>query len=152
VVGKKPKLIKFSEFTDYRGSLFHNNDLDLSEVKRTYSVVNPKNYTVRAWHGHQIEEKLVLVEKGIFDIFLISFDDVKQNNNTKSVIKFTLKPNSSALYIPKGFYNGSINIEKNSSIRYFSSTNIEISKQDDFRILPKDIDVWKSYNVSIFEK
>ena len=152
MAGNKPKLIEFSEFTDYRGSLFHNNDLDLSEVKRTYVVVNPKIYTVRAWHGHQIEEKWVVVEKGIFDIFLISFDNAKQKNNTKSVIKYTLKPNSNILYIPKGFYNGSINTEENSSVRYFSSTSIEISKQDDYRMLPKEIDIWQKYSVSIFEK
>ena len=49
---------------DHRGSLEYYNDLDFDEFKRFYIVRNPKRGTVRAWHGHKVESKLVKVLKG----------------------------------------------------------------------------------------
>ena len=47
----------FSE--DHRGNVEFFNELNLSDDKRFYTVTNPKIGTVRAWHGHKNEKKLI---------------------------------------------------------------------------------------------
>ena len=56
-----PKRIERGFSEDHRGSIEYFNDLDLSKYKRFYIVNNPVQGTVRAWHGHQKEGKLIKV-------------------------------------------------------------------------------------------
>ena len=57
----KPTYFEKGFAEDHRGSLEFYNDIKLDEFKRFYIVNNPKKGTVRAWHGHKIEAKLVKV-------------------------------------------------------------------------------------------
>ena len=41
-------------------------NLNLNKAVRTYKVTNKQIKTVRAWHGHKIEEKWISVEDGEF--------------------------------------------------------------------------------------
>ena len=70
----------FSE--DHRGSVEFFNELNLSEYKRFYTVTNPKIGTVRAWHGHKKEKKLIKVLSGNFLIGVIKIDDWENPNKT----------------------------------------------------------------------
>ena len=65
---------------DHRGSLEFYNDLKLDNFKRFYIVNNPKKGTVRAWHGHKIEAKLVKVLKGEFVVCTIKIDNWESPN------------------------------------------------------------------------
>ena len=57
----EPFIYSKEETKDFRGSLEYYNSLDLDRYKRLYIVNNPQIGTVRAWHGHKIEEKLIKV-------------------------------------------------------------------------------------------
>ena len=78
----EPILIDKSEAEDNRGSVEFYNNLDFEQFKRFYIVKNPKKGTVRAWHGHKIESKLVKVLEGKFLVCTVKIDDwIKPNKN-----------------------------------------------------------------------
>ena len=52
----KPNLFESNSNSDHRGTVSFTNDLNLSKVVRTYKVTNKQVRTVRAWHGHKIED------------------------------------------------------------------------------------------------
>ena len=54
----EPILISKGEAKDNRGSVEFYNNLDFEKFKRFYIVTNPKNGTVRAWHGHSKNRRL----------------------------------------------------------------------------------------------
>ena len=116
----EPFIYSKEETQDFRGSLEYYNSLDLDKYKRLYIVKNPKIGTVRAWHGHKIESKLVKVINGNFCIFTIKIDN--WDNPSKDLIpsKYEMDENSGILYIPPGYANGAINTEANSQVMYFS--------------------------------
>ena len=64
----EPFIYDKEESEDHRGSLEYYNTLELDPYKRFYIVTNPQKGTVRAWHGHKLETKLVRVLKGRFTI------------------------------------------------------------------------------------
>ena len=74
-------------------SLEFYNNLDFDEFKRFYIVTNPKKGTVRAWHGHKLESKLIKVFKGIFIVFtlklIIGKTQIKIN-----ILKYEMNENS----------------------------------------------------------
>ena len=70
----------FSE--DHRGNVEFFNELNLSEYKRFYTVTNPKIGTVRAWHGHKNEKKLIKVLSGKFLVGVIKIDDWENPDKT----------------------------------------------------------------------
>ena len=147
----EPFIYSKEETQDFRGSLEYYNSLDLDKYKRFYIVKNPKIGTVRAWHGHKIESKLVKVINGNFCIFTIKIDN--WDNPSKDLIpsKYEMDENSGILYIPPGYANGAINTEANSQVMYFSSMNIDDSKKDDYRFESKFWDPWREYSPEIYE-
>ena len=93
---------------DHRGSLEFYNDLKLNYFKRFYIVSNPKKGTVRAWHGHKIESKLVKVLKGEFVVSTIKIDDWDSPSKDIQATNFNLDENSGIVFIPPGYANGAI--------------------------------------------
>ena len=71
----KPKLIKGGSHSDNRGSIIFNNDFDVSEIKRIYTIQNKNTNFVRAWQGHAIEKRWFSAIKGSFLIKLIKIDN-----------------------------------------------------------------------------
>ena len=147
----EPFIYSKEETKDFRGSLEYYNSLDLDRYKRFYIVNNPQIGTVRAWHGHKIESKLVKVIKGNFCIFTIKIDNWENPSKDLIPSKYEMNENSGILYIPPGYANGAINTEANSQIMYFSSMNIEDSKKDDHRFESKFWNPWKEYSPEIYE-
>tara|TARA_B100001287_G_C22681412_1_gene530625 strand:- start:907 stop:1365 length:459 start_codon:yes stop_codon:yes gene_type:complete len=147
----EPILIEKGEATDNRGSLEFYNSVNLDDFKRFYIVSNPKKGTVRAWHGHKLESKLVKVIKGKFIVCTIQIDNWENPNRDIKPFKFELDEKSGILYIPSGFANGAINLEPDSRILYFSSLNLQESKQDDFRFDSKFWNPWEEYSPEIYE-
>ena len=136
---------------DKRGSLEFYNNLKLDEFKRFYIVNNPKKGTVRAWHGHKIEAKLVKVLKGEFVVCTIEIDNWESPDKDLHVTKFDLNENSGIVFIPPGYANGAINLSDDSSIMYFSSLTLEDSKNDDYRFDSQFWNPWVNYSPEIYE-
>lgn len=100
----KPWEIKGKVHTDFRGSLFYNNDFDAKEVKRIYFIENKDTEFVRAWQGHRIEQRWFSAVQGSFEIKLIEVDDWE--NPSKNLIVHTFILNAiklDVLHIPQGY-------------------------------------------------
>ncbi len=136
---------------DHRGSLEFYNDLDLSDYKRFYIVHNPKKGTVRAWHGHKKEAKLLKVIKGSFLVGVVEIDNWDNPNKDLLPESFEMNTESDILFIPPGYANGAMNLSEDSSVMYFSTSNLEESVGDDFRFDSKYWDLWTEKGGVLFE-
>ena len=99
-----PKIIKGGSYTDSRGILFYNNDLDVSEVKRIYIIENANNKVIRAWQSHKIEQRWFSALSGSFKIQLIKIDHWQ--NPFKNLEKLTFLINAKkleVLHVPRGY-------------------------------------------------
>ena len=147
----EPFIYDKEESEDHRGSLEYYNTLELDPYKRFYIVTNPKEGTVRAWHGHKLETKLVRVLKGRFIIFTIKIDNWENPSQNLIPNKYEMNENSGILYIPPGYANGAINLDENGKIMYFSSSNLLESHEDDHRFESKFWNPWEEYSPEIYE-
>lgn len=107
--------------SDLRGTLFYNNDFDLSLIKRMYVIENLSNDFVRAWQGHQIEQRWFSVIKGSFRIQLIAIDywDTPSTN----LERFTFLIDSEkldVLKVPSGYVSSIQSLEQGSKLLVFS--------------------------------
>ena len=71
----EPIIFESKSNSDHRGTVSFTNDLNLNKVVRTYKVINKQARTVRAWHGHKIEEKWISVEDGEFLVCAVKVED-----------------------------------------------------------------------------
>ena len=107
--------------------------------------------TVRAWHGHKLEEKWISVEEGEFLICAVQIEDFDNPSSNIKIHKFTLTPADGILYVPNNYANGAMNITENNSIRYFSSLPLDESVKDDYRFDSKFWDPWSEYKPNFYE-
>ena len=82
----KPNIIEGGLFKDERGELRFVNEFDLSEVVRFYQITHPSTAVVRAWQGHEKEQKWFYCLSGSFIINLIQdfrniFTTIIDNHN-----------------------------------------------------------------------
>jgi dTDP-4-dehydrorhamnose 3,5-epimerase-like enzyme len=123
-------------FWDDRGD-FTNLDFNIKDktFKRNYIINNNKEWVVRAFHWHKKEAKLFYVPKGAFKFTII-------NMKTKEWKHYTLLESvPKILYIPEGYYNGFVSLNSNALLCVFSTSTIQESMDDDYRI-PYDA-LWK---------
>ncbi len=146
-----PLLLNIGKSEDHRGYVEFYNELKLDYYKRFYIVSNPIEGTVRAWHGHKIEEKLIKVLKGEFLICLVKVDNWDQPSKNLEILEYKLNENSGLLYVPSGYANGAINLNSDSKVMYFSSLVLEDSKNDDYRFDSKYWHPWEEYSPKIYE-
>lgn len=100
----KPITIKGNVHTDFRGSLYFNNEFDASPVKRVYFIQNKDTKIVRAWQGHKIEQRWFSAVQGSFEIKLIEVDDWESPSKNVVVHSFLLRANQlDVLHIPQGY-------------------------------------------------
>ena len=147
----KPKFFKRGESSDFRGSLEYYNDLSISSFKRFYIVNNPTKGTVRAWHGHKVEEKWISVEDGEFLVCAVKIEDFENPSKDEEVFKFNMTPDSGILYIPKNYANGAMNLTENNTVRYYSSLPLEESIIDDYRFESNFWNPWAEFNPNLYE-
>ena len=148
---EKPIIFEKGESEDHRGSLEYYNDLALDEFKRFYKVRNPKRGTVRAWHGHKVESKLIKVVNGIFIVCLIKVDNWEKPSKNIEILEYEFDSNSGLIYVPPGYANGAMNVTNDSEIMYFSNLSLEESTKDDIRFESNYWDPWKKYSPEIYE-
>ena len=129
-----PELINSGLYQDERGKLAFFNDLDLSGIKRIYSIEHQNTTIVRAWQGHKIEQKWFYVIKGKFKIVLVQPDNW-ENPSLKQVTQeyHLAAANDQILHVPGAYANGLQAMENNSKLIVFSSFNAQQSSEDNFR-------------------
>ena len=123
------------------------NIAPLDNVVRMYAVENFSTDTVRAFHGHRIEEKTVFVVSGSAIVVVAEMDEsaVKLGTPTRHVLSGR---SPQLLRVPAGYANGFRALEPSTKILFFSSTTLEQAKTDDYRF-PADYfgnDIWKAEN------
>ena len=129
-----PTLFHDKVFTDVRGKLFYNNELDMTGIKRSYLIEVPETNIVRAWQAHRFEKKWFPVTKGRFIIKLIKIDDWKDPSLDLNILEYKLDSQiSETLYVPEGYATGIKAQKDGSKIMVFSSFTLEESINDDFR-------------------
>lgn len=136
----KPSEIKGKIHTDFRGSLFYNNDFDAKEVKRIYFIENKDTEFVRAWQGHKIEQRWFSAVQGSFEIKLIEVDDWITPSKNSTIYSFVLKANQlDILHVPKGYISSIQALELNSKLMLMADYLLGEVK-DEFRF---DADYFK---------
>ena len=78
---KKAIIIQGGEHEDKRGLIRYCNGFDLSDVRRFYLIEHTSIDTVRAWQGHQREQKWFFVTEGSFKMVLVQPDNWKTRPN-----------------------------------------------------------------------
>jgi len=114
---KEPILIKGGQHTDNRGQIRFNNDFDLTEVKRIYTIENRSTETIRAWQGHKIEQRWFSAVSGSFKIKLIKIDNWE--NPSKNLEKLTFVINAEkleVLHVPQGYVSSIQALEEGSKL------------------------------------
>ena len=136
----KPSEIKGKVHTDFRGSLYYNNDFDAKEVKRIYLIENKDTEFVRAWQGHKIEQRWFSAVQGSFEIKLIEVDDWITPSKNSTIHSFVLKANQlDILHVPKGYISSIQALELNSKLMLMADYLLGEVK-DEFRF---DADYFK---------
>tara|TARA_B100000953_G_C17756669_1_gene337575 strand:+ start:42 stop:500 length:459 start_codon:yes stop_codon:yes gene_type:complete len=148
---KQPSQFERGFSEDHRGSVEFYNNIDLSYFKRFYMVSNPKEGTVRAWHGHKYEGKLIKVTKGNFLVGAVKIDNWDSPGKDLPVELFEINTEAGLLYIPPGYANGAMNFAPDSCIMYFSTAHLDDSIEDDYRFDSKFWDPWTGRGGVIFE-
>jgi dTDP-4-dehydrorhamnose 3,5-epimerase-like enzyme len=147
----EPILYQRSSNSDHRGTVSFTNELNLNKTVRTYKVTNKQIKTVRAWHGHKLEEKWIIVEEGEFLVCAVEIDNFQNPNKEQKIFEFNMTPNDGVLFIPKNYANGAMNLSENNSIRYLSSLPLEESIKDDYRFDSQFWDPWSKLNPNLYE-
>ena len=135
-----PKITKGNSHTDSRGTLFYNNDFDISAIKRIYVIENFDTDFVRAWQGHKIEQRGFSAVQGSFEIKLIKIDNWDCPNHQLPCETYLLHSvHLDVLQIPKGYVSSIKALEEGSKLLLFADYFLnEVS--DEYR-----------YNLNYFE-
>ncbi len=99
-----PEIISGNAHTDVRGTLSFNNEFDMSQVRRFYTIENADTSFVREWQGHKIEQRWFSAVKGSFEINLVAIDDWEQPSQNTKRHSFVLESGKlDVLHVPKGY-------------------------------------------------
>lgn len=133
----KPEIINGGLSVDDRGFVKFINDFSFENVKRFYHVSNHKRDFIRAWHGHNHEQKYVYVAKGTALVGAV-------NMQTEEMFKFILSDKKPGiLRIPNGFANGFKTLEEDTQILFFSTSTLQESLNDDIRFEYNKWNIWE---------
>ena len=142
----EPAIIPGGLAVDDRGQLSFVNGFSFDEVRRFYMVENFTTETIRAFHGHLKEAKVVFVASGSALVVTVQLDNHLEPSRDIRPCRFVLSDRQPrVLYIPAGYANGFRCLEPGTKIIFFSTSTLEESKGDDYRF-PYDYwgeDVWK---------
>lgn len=146
---KEVQLIEGGWTVDDRGSVRFVASERLRQMKRCYVVENFSVNTVRAWHGHRQEAKLVWIQRGsalVLAVPLKKAERPRQDIVPQRFVLSSMKP--ALLYIPGGYAHGWRALTPATSLFFFSSATLEESQADDLR-LPWDYwgsAIWDAVN------
>ena len=129
----KPTLISGNCHQDERGQLFYNNDFDATCIKRMYVIENHSIDFVRAWQGHQIEQRWFSATQGRFKIQLIAIDNWEKPNVSLLRLEYILKSETlDVLKVPAGYVSSVQALEEKSKLVVMSDYHLG-ELNDEFR-------------------
>ena len=141
-----PKELDLETFVDDRGILSLSNKLNLSSVKRFYTVQNFQKNFIRAWHAHKKESKIFILLQGAFLISCVKIDNWKKPSKKNKVYKFfTSDENKKIIFIPSSYANGFMSLRDDSTLLVLSNRSLSESTKDDFRF---NSHYWDPWNIS----
>lgn len=133
----EPKIICGNQHQDHRGTIFFNNDFKALGIKRVYIIENADCKFIRAWQGHQIEQRWFSAIAGSFKIKLIEIDHWENPSKNLPVLEFILEANTlDILLIPKGFITSIQANEEQSKLLVFA--DYDLGEVDDEYRFPND--------------
>lgn len=110
-------LLEGKSHQDERGIITYNNDFDLSQIKRIYTIENHSTDFIRGWQGHEIEQRWFACMKGSFEISVIIVDDFIYPSREVTIQKYLLKDDVlTYLHIPSGCITAIQAKEENSKL------------------------------------
>ena len=128
-----PKLIQGKSHQDERGTLFYNNDFDASVIKRIYVIENQNTDLVRAWRGHEIEQRWFSAMMGSFKIELIAIDNWDRPARNLERLEFVLDSQKlDILHIPAGYVSSIHSLSEGSKLLVMADYSMGALK-DDYR-------------------
>ena len=128
-----PKLIKGSSHEDARGTLIYNNDFDALNIKRIYVIKNQNTDFVRAWQGHQIEQRWFSAMKGSFKIELIAIENWDRPDKKSERFEFVLTSKKlDVLHIPAGYVSSIQSLIAGSKLLVMADYLMGVN-EDDYR-------------------
>ncbi len=145
----EPCLIPGGLSVDDRGQLTFVQGFGFANIRRFYLVENFSTSLVRAFHGHQKEEKYVFPLTGSAIVAAVELTDVSRPDPNAKVFRYVLSARRPGiLHIPAGYANGFRALEPETKLLFFSSATLEDSAKDDYRFKYDQwgTDVWKSEN------
>jgi hypothetical protein len=100
----KPILIPGGIHLDERGCITYNNDINLSGIKRIYTIENKDTSFIRGWQGHKIEQRWFVTMKGSFEIEVLDIKFFEENTLEMLPKKYLLKSEKmDLLHVPPGY-------------------------------------------------
>lgn len=126
-----------------------------SHIRRTYVVSNWIAGTIRAWHFHRygwtglhvIEGAATLVGLPHEDYFMYFPENRGDVVAPTKLVSHAKKPQ--VLWIPPGFYNGSMSLVDNTKILVYSTLTFNDVKSDDGRRAPTPKEIKEFFEVPI---
>ena len=129
----QPQIIKGNHHKDDRGTLTFNNDFNALGIKRVYTIENESLDFLRAWQGHQIEQRWFSAVAGSFKIKLIEIDEWKNPTKDLPILEFILNSeNLDILHVPRGFATSIQYLEDHSKLLLFADYQLGEIK-DEYR-------------------
>lgn len=120
---------------DDRGTVSFVNAFDFRGVKRFYKIENFSKDVIRAFHGHMNEGKYVYVAQGSIILAAVPMTDEVNPSKDAKITRFVLSARKpTVIFIPPRYFNGFRVLEENSQILFFSTSTLEESKGDDYRV------------------
>lgn len=140
----EPRLIEGGLSVDDRGSVAFVNSFAFDGVKRFYVVANHRAGFVRAWHGHKVESKYIMVVAGSAIVGAVRIDNWEHPSKDLPAHRHVLSAEKPAvLYIPSGYANGFMTLTADTKLIFFSTASVEDSRNDDIRYDAHYWDAWK---------
>ena len=141
---KKLKLIDADISIDDRGELIFCNNFDMKKIKRFYHISNFSTPFVRAWHGHKIENKYIMITKGSALVAAVQVDDWKKPSKSLNIKTFLLNDKKpKLLFIPGGYAHGYKTLLPDTRLLIFSTATLKESLKDDYRYEAYYWNPWK---------
>ena len=138
----KPEILPCGSFVDDRGALSFLNTVGDFNLKRLYVISNHKRDYVRAWHGHEHEEKIFFPVTGSFLIGAVPIDNFQDpDTNIVPTRKILSELRIEGYRIPPGYANGIMSLTENSKLLVLSNSTLDQSKEDDYRY------PWNTWNI-----
>lgn len=108
---------------------FSLKDTERRKIKRTYVVKNWSKNFIRAWHGHKKAWTGIHVIKGAAKLVAMKMDD-----HSRIITRTFSDKNLGILWIPPGWYNGTMSLEDDTRMLVYSTLTFADVKNDDYRL------------------